>query len=178
MNKKEILASVIMLLIFGMCLVAIPTQPATETEEIGTSKFIISGWDFADDYGQGIDYVKIYENSTVFWLPIDSIYHQYDYYDNNVFEWNQSVGVLLGVHSYLNKSLTGASSVEEGKNLIRHYIAVALTNGTVIWSQQNITYFSGVPFGWAYSYVYEVILGAEFLAGNVYTVTITYEVFY
>ena len=139
--------------------------------------FLVNFWNFPDEYGQGIDEYLLYENSTGSWVPFDGGYCT----DNPIhnFQWNASNARLkIYVSAWLNMTLTGASDGNDGKRYHRHSISVTRL-GSIIFSQQNFTYVEhGVLLGTLRNYGYEVVLSFLPMDGQVYRVTITYEVFY
>ena len=141
------------------------------------AQFILAEWDFPDEYGQGIDECILSENSTGSWVPFGGVY----YTDSNIItaEWNASnAGLKIYVSTWLNMTLTGASDGADGKRYHRHYINVVYL-GSIIFSQQNLTYVeNGGLIGTLRNYGYEVIFDFIPQAASIYTVTITYEVFY
>jgi hypothetical protein len=183
---KKILSGVIILALVVMIAVSTtPTTPITNLNE-GTSQFVISSWEYPDEYGQGIDGIRFYENSTGAWvaapyyLDIGEFY--YFGYDTSEYSlnWSTGVGIKLRVYSVLNTTFIGINegNITQGKNYQRHSVAVIPTNGTTIFSQQNFTYYDNE---WAVGdlifYEYEVILDFLPVAGEIYTVTVTYEVY-
>ena len=151
-----------------MFVVAIQPQPAK-------AQFIIASWDYPDEYGQGISELSISENSTGDWLSVTTI----DYDDATVtLDWNVSVFIRITCFSDLNNTIVGALDLADGQNFIRHNVTV--TNlGETVFSQQNFTYTSGFDYDdpiWNYSYY--VILNFSPDYGQIYTVTVSYEVFY
>lgn len=167
MKKKAILI-ILFLMIMGT-----PTLATNATQPNAT--FVLAGWDYPDEYGQGIHALEIFENSTGSWVKVDGTY----YYDESVdLEWNASVGIKIKCWTYFNNTLVGASDTNDGKNYQRHNVTV--TNfGVTVFNQQNFTYSNAYPEGdpmWYY--VYEVILDFLPVAGEIYTAVISYEIFY
>jgi len=99
---------------------------------------------------------------------------------NPVLAINATVtNITLLVSTWLNATTYGISTLAEGKNIIRHNVTVIGTNGTVVFSQSNLTYISGADYGEnVFLYEYSVELIFTPVSGQVYTVTITYEIFY
>jgi hypothetical protein len=149
-----------------------PTKPAKENP-----KFIISSWDFPDEYGQGIEGFEIFENSTGSWVQIGG---EYTSDESLIFEWNVSVAIKLNCWTWFNSTLTGAATGAEGKNYQQHSVDVTQTNGTSVFSQQNFTYFyvdTGIdPPLWFYGY--EIVLNFLPNYGETYTATVIYEVYW
>lgn len=152
--------------------------PITEPQVQANPQFILSSWDFPDEYGQGIDTLTVYENSTGAWLAVGGFSPNVGHTDEGSFNWNASLGIKVRVDCWLNSILTGVSSTAEGKNHIRHNVTVTQTNGSVVFSQNNFTYFAAGALGNMYEYYYDVVLNFLPQQGEIYAVTITYEVYY
>lgn len=167
-NRSKILAlAVIVMIPVAVILAPIPQAKA---------QFVLSSWDYPDEYGQGIQYISVYENSTGAWVLVDTIYYD----DTLTFEWNASIGIYISVAAWFNSTLVGASDNVTGRNYLRHNVTVTDLSDNVVFAQANFTYstvntFLNPPL-WRYSYY--VIL--DFLPeyAQVYTVTVTYEVFW
>jgi len=187
MKKKALTLFVIVCVCLSLFMFIPPINEKTPTKH-GISKFIIASWDYPKDYGQGIYMIRFYENSTGSWvdapwyykggeldgLPFYSL-HSYDPYTLN---WSAGVAMKLRVHCCLNSTLTGAIDLDDGQNYHRHNVTVT-TAGTTIFSQQNITYYDDYePIDEIYCYIYEVVLNFLPEQGQIYTIAITYEVFY
>jgi len=177
LSKRKIITVALLGLFICSMLILVPIQPVTQSQkETGTSTFVISSWDYPDQYGQGIEGFTVYENSTGSWVEVGSG----DYSNSSIlFEWNASVAIKLRCYSSLNNTLTGANDTDEGKNYQRHNVTVTLNNGTVVFSQQNFTYVSVATWPypvWLYSY--DVVLNFLPTYAQTYIVNVTYEVFY
>ena len=140
------------------------------------AQFVLASWDYPDEYGQGIEAFEIAENSTGSWVQVGAAR---GYADSSTIDWNASLFIRLRCYTWFNSTLTGASTTNDGKNYQRHNIIVTNSSATV-FSQVNFTYFyaddSIDPPMWYYGY--EVVLNFLPVAGTIYTVTITYEVYY
>jgi hypothetical protein len=144
------------------------------------AQFVLASWVYPDEYGQGLYQIEVDENSTGTWME----YGEGGFYeagDSLLFDWNASVGIRLVVYSRLNSTLTGISDKDEWGPYQRLNVTVVQNNGTgtIVFSQQNITtFYSSSAFGEIYRYGFMFVL--EFLPdwGEIYTVTVTYEVFY
>lgn len=174
MNRKRLSVMLIMLTISVLVLMSRQDLP----QQTKTAYFVLSGWSYPDEYGQGIDSVGVYENSTGSWLPVETI----DYDEDHIIQEDLVAGgaIKLVVWTWQNSTLTQASDWEDGKNYHRHNVTMSFGNGTVIFSQQNFTYaycFPAInPPLWCYGY--EVILNHLLLEFHIYYIEITYEVFY
>jgi hypothetical protein len=189
--KKKALAIVLTLSICVMLIVAMRPLPISEKTPTkhGTSQFILASWDYPDEYGQGIYGFRFYENATGSWeltpwyysggeldgLPFYFL-HSYDPYTLN---WSAGVAMKLHVFCLINSTLTGAVDLADGQNYQRHNVTVTSNQGTILFSQQNITYYDAFePIDEMFEYEYEVVLNFLPEMGNIYTITMTYEVFW
>ena len=174
-RRIAVCVSIIMMLTLSV-LVASNHPPESTVKELEQSaKFVIASWDYPDEYGQGIDAIEVYENSTGSFVLFET--YAYDDDTSNI-DWNESVAIKLRVYTWFNSTLTGVSTTNEGKLYQRH--SVTVTNlGSTIFSQQNFTYFYSdqiEPFVWYYGY--EVVLNFLPVAGEIYTVVVTYEIYW
>ncbi len=96
-----------------------------------------------------------------------------------VLEIDETVtNITLWIDCWLNSTTYGVSTIAEGKNIIRLNITVTSTNGTLVFSQANLTYISGFDYGDnVFLYQYSVQLDFTISYGNIYTVVLTYEVY-
>lgn len=166
-RRKQACAIIAIFTILSITLASIPPAKA---------QFVIAYWDYPDEFGQGLHGVSIYENSTGSWVYVTSTWHDSE---SQLFEWNVSVGIKLKTYSYLNSTLVGAGSIEEGKNYLRHNVTVVNRLGYEVFSQNNFTYTGDDDiYDPIWIYFHEVVL--DFLPefGNLYTVTIFYEVWW
>ena len=163
--------SVAIIIMALICLVGVATiQPAKANPQ-----FIISSWEYPDEYGQGINLFAFYENSTGAWVEYGDAYEPDQSY---IVNWNTSGSIKLRCYAFLNSTLTGAIDEDDGKNYLRHNVTVT-SAGQSIFSQSNFTYYNFADIldpMWYYGY--EVVLNFLPLEGQVYIVTVTYEVFY
>ena len=175
MSKRKLTVALLGLFICSMLLL-VPIQPVTQPQETSSSTFVIASWEFPDEYGQGIEGFEFFENSTGSWAQVGG-YEGFE--EPQVYDWNASVAIKLRCWTWFNSTLTGVSTTNEGKLYQRHNVTVTCA-GTTIFSQQNFTWFYDDdtldPPLWFYGY--EVILNFLPVSGEIYTVTVTYEVFY
>jgi hypothetical protein len=171
LKKKLSIGFLVMALVFGLGFASVPTAKA---------QFTLAAWDYPDEYGQGIATINIEHNTTGSWLPSSWVDATRDYDESSEVSWNVSIFIKLTVRTWFNSTLTGSSDFTEGKNHHRHNITVTRSNGTIVFSQSNFTYGGCYPAinppMWLY--YYDVILNFLPEYGEIYTVTITYEVFY
>ena len=167
-STAKISVSVAVIMILSVLLIA-SVPPAK-------ANFVLASWDPSDDYGQGIDGIELYENSTGSWIQVGE-YHNYT--EDHIYDWETNVSIKIICYTWFNSTLTDSSTTAEGQNYQRHSVSVTLS-GESVFSQDGFTYDSvnitADPPQWLYGY--EVILNFIPAAGSYYTVTINYEVFY
>ena len=171
--KKIIKIISLVVLISMMLVVSIPPAKA---------QFILASWDYPDEYGQGVEGFRVYENSTGDWVQVGYI----RYWNSTLgftYEWNESIAIKLRCYTTFNSTLVGVDDGQVGRNYLRHNVTVTTASETV-FGQQNFTYYdvttqSGAgPPDQIWVYQYEVVLNFLPMFGITYTATITYEVFY
>lgn len=177
-DRKKAIALLIAILTISLMVVHVEATPTTTVNE--QAQFTIASWDYPDEYGQGMFKILVFENSTESWVQVGNWLY---YYNSTSFDWDPGVGIKIRVLTTLNSTLTGASDVEDGRNYFRHNVTVTESSmfgaTETVFSQQNFT-SSGEPDeeGDLYFYDYAVVLNFIPLSGNIYTVTVTYEVYY
>jgi len=168
MTRKKISVLVI-LAVFMMLVVSVPTAKA---------QFVIAGlWDFHDEYGQGIKLFHFYENSTGSWVEKYSVQGFKPTNESAIIEWDGGISIKLRCQVYINSTFLGLGSVVEGLNYIRLSVTV-ITLNEIVFSQCNFTSHSYGTVGAIYSYSQDVVLNFIPQSGQIYTVTVTFEVFY
>lgn len=170
------------------------TYPIVPNKQDKHAYFTLASWDYPDEYQQGIFGMKFWENSTGDWVGAPWYTHYYpDYHEelgkfyyvspsmSDYYTYNVTAGASLKmrVDTTLNATLTGATDLEDGKNYFRTNVIVTCSR-TIVFSQQNLTSFVEAsdlndPI---YYYEYDVVLNFILGAGQFYTVTVIYEVFY
>ena len=172
--RHRIVAVVTIVLILGVFLTRLPQTKA---------QFIIASWSFPDEYGQGIDGIRFYENSTGSWLDAPyyldgGVFYYLHYYQTGyTLNWSSGVGIKLRVYTVFNSTLTGAIDEADGQNYQRHNVVVR-SGGITIFSQQNFTYYDVESVTEMWWYKYDVILGFIPADGQIYTVAVTYEIYF
>jgi len=150
---------------------------ATIPEARAQPKFIIASWSYPDEYGQGLYQIEVDENSTGAWVE----YGEGGFYeagDSLLFTWNASVGIRLVVYTRLNSTFTGIPDKDSWGPYQRLNVTMAQNNGTVVFSQENITtFYTSSAFGEIYRYGFMFVLEYLPLMNMIYKVTITYEVY-
>jgi len=167
------LVSAISLILLVSLLVSV--TPTTSKPQPSNPQFVLAEWDYPDEYGQGIKRFIMYENSTGSWVQVGDYL---DYNDDNEVQWNDSRYIKLRCVTLFNATLTQAPTVEAGKSYLQHSIIVTNT-GVTVFSQQNFTFVSGAPEAYGmYIYSYDVVLNFLPVGGQVYTVSVDYDVYY
>ena len=183
LRTKLVACGVVMALLLMIGVSTIPPQPVTSELEKEPSHFVISEWEYpSDEYGQGIEAFRFYENSTGAWLPAPYYTHYYPDYHEELGEfyfleydqdytlnWTAGVAMKLRVYPQPNTTLLGTTDVDILKNYVRNNVTVS-SSGQTIFSQNNFTYVEDFHF--------ECILNFLPQQGQVYTIAVTYEVFY
>jgi len=137
-KRKLFLAVSLIVLISLLLVVSVPPAKA---------QFVLSSWDYLDEYGQGIVKIGIEQNSTGAWLPLgDPWDSEISYYESSevVFDY-AGASIKLTVWTWLNGTLIGASGWEDGMNYHRHNVTVTSSNGTTIFNQANFTFGGCFP---------------------------------
>lgn len=169
--RNRIVVSVGLIMLVSIFLIATPSPTRG-------AKFILASWDFPDEYGQGIDALTVYENSTGSWLIVGGFSPNVVYNGGAEFNWSVGLGIKIRVFSWLNSTRVGVLSTDQGKNYLRHNVTVTRNNGSTVFSQQNFTYYNAGAVAEMYEYQYDVILNFFPEVGEIYIATIAYEVFY
>ena len=178
-KRKKIYSCVIVLLLAMVFLVA--TIPQTRVQSIPQAKaqFVIASWDFPDEYGQGIYGFFILENSTGVFFPVAGPLIVSS--NSSIFEMDAGIAIGFDVRVVLNDTLLGLTFPDDvalGLNYFRLNVTVTTLSETV-FSQANFTYddLNGAH-GDLWYYSQEVEFDFLLVSGHIYTVTITYEVYY
>lgn len=174
-NHNKAYASIIVLLTISVLVASIPPAKA---------QFIISGWDYDDGYGQGIEVVWSYENSTGSWVKIqDPAFILPSDSTNIKMNYTKDTAIKIIVTCNINHSLFSFGP-DKSENASARAIMQTSINvvylGESVFSQQNLTWdgsvFDDTATTWAISY--EVVIDVIINEGAIYTVTVTYEIYY
>jgi len=105
-------------------LAAPPTIKPTTTKPVKSAYFVIADiWDYPDEYGQGIDGFRFYENSTGSWVAhpfymegLGAFYFLHEYDDGYILNWSVGTQKTMKIRVYcsLNQTFVGAASTAEG----------------------------------------------------------------
>jgi hypothetical protein len=158
-----------------------------ELEQPAKVQFALASWNHPDEYGQGISGFLIKENSTGGFLSIKNPDTGIDfcYPENSTnYELNYTADTALMfmprfMVNYTLLGLTHPADMALGINYIRANISFALA-GETLFTQQNLTYdyLSGLVETGIWYFAYYVYIPIILVAGAIYTLTVTYEVFY
>ena len=118
----------------------------------------------------------------------DSVFNDTMYYNpvsyptevpEPILEIDTAINLTLAVFCWVNGTIANISSLNEGLDIMRHSVVVTCINGTVVFSQNNFSYVvGGAGDAPMYFYRHDVILDFQREIGEIYTVIITYEVYY
>jgi len=175
--EKRIVSTLSLIVLISLLLVVTP-QPAN------SAKFILAGWDYPDEYGQGIRNVAMEQYTNGEWVALTAPSPPKGYYySSSVFNITDGEGsngsILIGVQSYLNATLCGISDINDGPALIRHTITVSTAQNSSVFYQENFTLtYQTDAYAPMYFYQYEVVTDFTPLEFMIYTAIITYEIFY
>ena len=175
-NRKKIFSGVA--LIATILVILISTIPPAQAQP----KFALATLDYPDAYGQGIDSFVLYSNSTGSWVVVDTWYYDDLYPAPDPVPWNASQAIKLRVRCTMNTTLVGTTNPAVGQNYIRHDIVVTDQLDAEVFVQQNFTYETEAHDFATYPdtifYYYYVIFDFLPISGEMYTVEVTYEVYY
>jgi len=176
MKRKSIL-----LLAFLLMLYIVPTNLMLSSYSSGivaqpnNPQFVLSSWEYPDEYGQGIYQFEVYENSTGAWVEIGN-----DYFPDDPMIFRSPIGasIKLKCWTYFNNTIIGAVDVADGKNYLQHNVTVTDNIDATVFSQQNFTYeYGSLLYDPMWRYCYSVVLNFIAELGEYYTVTVTYDLF-
>ena len=139
------------------------------------AQFVVAGWDYPDENGQGIWYMTVRENSTGSWGLVGIYYYD----DETLIDWYLNASIKLHCFSRFNNTFMGMADTDEGKQYLRHSVIVTTPVLGTVFSQQNFTYagvYTGEDPMWLYEY--EVVLNFLPIAGAIYTAVVNYEVYW
>ena len=150
------------------------------------AQFIISSWSYPDEYGQGVYGVTPYQNSTGSFLAIknpdtgiDFCYSEnattyyLNFTDNTALRFDARVTL-----NYTKLGLSHPADIDLGRNYIRVNLEMFLASESV-FSLQNMTFdnLDGLSETGIWWYAYVDTVNVILVAGQIYTVAITLEVF-
>jgi len=179
---KKVLALITLFLVVGSMIMYVNYKHERRTiksnDPADTTQFVLSSWDYPDEYGQGIESIYAYENSSGSYVEYPG--SPYSSSDNIQLEKNITGYVWLQLICWFNRSHVGIPNIfPQGINRIRHTVNVTQSNGTVVFSQTNFTKTASSqafdPLWWLR---YDVVLAFQPTAGEVYTATISYDIYW
>lgn len=184
MNNRIKILAIAVLLCLPLGLLFLPH--GIEQKEIvpEPAKFIISSWEYPDEYGQGIEVVWPYENSTGSWVPLHDPAFVF-WYEETLFEVNATGNnaLKIGVSANINHTLFdfGPDKADNASARAIMRVGIEVSNSSdIVFSLSNMTWdgsvFDDTATTWAISYA--DVINVLLVAGQIYTATITYEVFY
>jgi len=171
-------AFLVIVMILTILLVRFPSP-------IQGAQFVIAGWSFPDEYGQGVYIVTPYQNSSGSFVTIPNPETGIGTcYWNNATTYNlnftANTALRFDARVLLNYTRLGLSHPADnvtGRNYLRVNLEMFLASESV-FSLQNMTYDSlwGLYETGLWWYAYVDIVDFILVAGQIYTVVITLEV--
>ena len=58
------------------------------------AQFTLAGWDYPDTYGQGIESIEVFENSTGSWVQVGGAYQYSDSQGDLTLDWTDRKSVV------------------------------------------------------------------------------------
>jgi hypothetical protein len=180
LKKKLSIWVLVMVLVFGLGFASVPTA---------RTQFTLAAWEHPDEYGQGIYSITPDENSSGYWVHIESSPgFIYSTSENDTFTIDSGLSIRFDVRVFVNYTFLDLSTppwdnmsaeLHPALKQMRLNLTVTVLNN-ITFSIQNMTYNSlGGDLGdgvWWYSF--RDILNFETAYGTIYVTTVTYEVFY
>ena len=172
--RIRIVAVVMIFLILGVFLTRLPQTNA---------QFVIAGWDYPDEYGQGIGVLWGYTNDTGSWIKIreDASFSPHE--DTTVsINYTEDTAFQFIVTCFINHSLFdfGPDPNENASALAITRVGVEFSSNThgLLFSFENMTWY-GTLFeydDYIWSLSYEIVIDHIIQAGTIYTVRFYYEI--
>ena len=132
-----------------------------------------------DEYGQGFYEYYVSENITnsPHWISVGGIRY---FNQSTVISWEVGVPIQIRIFCFMNSTLTGATTLDDGLNYQRVNVTVTGFLNEVLYEEDDITNFYKSSFFDAemWFYGYETILGFLPEEGVTYKVSFTYEVYW
>lgn len=178
-SRIELRVALVVALALTLLIASFPSSPGPSAIPPlnGPARFIIADTPVLDEYGQGIDGIEVYENSSGSWVVWDNPF--YVAYLGHVFEWTAGVSIKLSCFFWLNSTLTQVTTTAQGKLVQRHNVTVTNRGQATVFSQANLTYVGvSTALDPMWYYEYEVILNFSPDHGEYYITTVTYEVYW
>lgn len=170
-NVPLAVALIISMLFVGIVHITTPVRAKTFS-------LAMVSWTYPDEYGQGLQSIElVFSNGTTY----DSAGWFWPYVEFTDFEtdkWFFNTTLWVSVGSWVNATLVGFASWQEGLNYVRHSITISIL-GETMFSQQNFTYSHGLDEAVApmYYYVHNISLSCFNNPGAIYKVEVDYEIF-
>lgn len=89
-----------------------------------------------------------------------------------------ATNITLIVDCWLNSTTANIATLAEGRNVIRQNVTVTAPNGSVVFSQANLTYVSAIDYGDnVFLYRYSVQLSFTLDYSTIYAVVLVYDLY-
>ena len=171
--RLKIVAS-FMIVLMVLIMVPRPTQSA---------QFVIAGWEYDDGYGQGIELLWAYENSTSSWVAIFDPAFVFWYEGASIeLNWTPNTALKIIATANINHTLFAfgpdKSENASARAIMRVGIEVFVLN-EIVFSQDNMAWegsvFNDTDTTWAISY--EAVINVILVPATTYVVLCTYEIY-
>jgi len=174
--NRRLVSAISLILIVSLVVTATPT---TSRPQPTSATFVLSGWDYDDGYGQGIEVVYVHENSTGSWVKIkDPAYFLPS--DETTVEINgtENTALRFQIGANINHTLHGLSDNTTAYIIMRVGIEISTPFG-VIYSNTSLnpsgTVFDDSPTTW--SIFFDVYPNFLLNIGWIYSVNIEYDIY-
>lgn len=138
------------------------------------SLFVLSSWDYPDEYGQGIDAIRLWQYLSGSWQSLTPF--DYGNTGNDTFVISETGPLTVQVKGYVNATHVGASTLAEGQNYVRHSALVTTPSNISVFSLQNFTYVTATDsLSPMFYYFYNATLNFTPQPATIYTCEITME---
>jgi len=172
-NKNEtVLAGFILVAL----LLIVPIQPVK-------AQVVLSGSGYPDGYGQGIEVIYLYENSTGSWVaildPAFLIFPADNDKTNIEMNYSANTAIKLLVGCNINHTLLSLSTHQEALDIMRTNLTMTYL-GVNVFSKNNLTWDGGTVWNdtaSTWQFFYEIVINVLIEVGFIYEILITYEIY-
>jgi hypothetical protein len=181
--RKRILVAILVITLLGVILVV--NIPQTRG-----GQFFLAGWDYPDEYGQGLSTVYIQTNETGSWVTYPDTGRGHAWFSSNdeayvPLNYSANMALRLSIYARINHTLHdfGPDPSENASARAIMRVGLTLSNRTgIIFALENMTWSGEVyyigelsPDRWEIGYldIVEVILQPA----TIYFLRFTYEIF-
>ena len=176
-SRYRILAVVTIVLILGVFLTRLPQAQAQ-------AHFVITGFDYDDGYGQGIEVLWLYENSSGSWEPVkDPAFFFFDDETTYALNWTENTALRVGVTANINHTLFDFGPDKNENDSARAIMRVGLTVSCakeILFSLDIMTWdetcYDDTATTWSISYA-DTLDTFLIQMGTIYVARFVYEIY-